>query len=275
MLLVSQVAGGGALSARRCACACTHSSPPQFTHQKPPLFFSNPNPAAATLISNKTHHPSRRFHLTLAKADGSVDATPNQSLSNDTTNTSNPQTFRTDFVGQENVPLEGVIQFDKSSSNSRLQKWGRVALFSGGDVLALLVFSAIGRFSHGFSVFDFDTLRTADPFIAGWFLGAYFLGGYGEDGRAMNGVSKAVVAAVKSWAVGIPLGIIIRAVGSGHIPQYTFVLVTMGSTAVLLVGWRTLLSSILSSNQSKKNDDYRRGSPFELLELLTSLVRRW
>ncbi|KAF2309607.1 hypothetical protein GH714_004236 [Hevea brasiliensis] len=28
--------------------------------------------------------------------------------------------------------------------------------------------------------------------------------GYGEDGRGMNGVSKAVIAALKSWALGIP-----------------------------------------------------------------------
>ena len=45
-----------------------------------------------------------------------------------------------------------------------------MALLAGGDVLALLIFSAIGRFSHGFSVFDTDTLRTADPFIAGMCL---------------------------------------------------------------------------------------------------------
>lgn len=43
----------------------------------------------------------------------------------------------------------------------------QVALLAGGDVLALLMFAAIGRFSHGFSVFDPETLRTADPFIAG------------------------------------------------------------------------------------------------------------
>lgn len=45
--------------------------------------------------------------------------------------------------------------------------FSRVALLAGGDVLALLLFAAIGRFSHGFSVFDAETLRTADPFIAG------------------------------------------------------------------------------------------------------------
>ena len=43
--------------------------------------------------------------------------------------------------------------------------------------------------------------------IIGWFLSAYFLGGYGEDGRGMNGYSKAVIAASKSWALGIPVSL--------------------------------------------------------------------
>lgn len=150
-----------------------------------------------------------------------------------------------------------------------------MALLAGGDVLALLTFAAIGRFSHGFSVFEFETLRTADPFIAGWFLSAYFLGGFGEDGRGINGLPKAVTASAKSWALGIPLGIVIRASSAGHFPSYSFILVSMGSTAVLLLGWRTLLYKFLPGDKSKKSDVYRRGSPFELFELLTSLVRRW
>lgn len=150
-----------------------------------------------------------------------------------------------------------------------------MALLSGGDVLAILLFSAIGRFSHGFPAFDGETLRTADPFIAGWFLSAYFLGGYGEDGRGVNGKSNAITAAVKSWAFGVPLGIVIRAASIGHIPPIRFIAVTLGSTAVLLIGWRTLISSILAVDKSKKNDVYKRGNPFELFELLTSLVRRW
>jgi hypothetical protein len=41
----------------------------------------------------------------------------------------------------------------------------------------------------------------------------------------------------------------------------------MGSTGVLLIGWRMLLSRVLSNDESKKNDVYRRGSPFELFEV--------
>ncbi|KAF5739838.1 hypothetical protein HS088_TW12G01049 [Tripterygium wilfordii] len=242
-----------------------------------PLKFANPNP---TLFANNrkarfcsTRIRTRRVNITLAKADGGVDS---GSATKQTPPRSPPfGSDETIFVGQESVPLEGVIQFEKTSSSSRIDKWGRVALLAGGDVLALLLFSAIGRFSHGLSVFDLETLRTADPFIAGWFLSAYFLGGYAEDGRGMNGLSKAVTAAAKSWALGIPLGVIIRATTSGHIPPYMFIVVTIGSTAVLLIGWRTLLFSIFPNVNDKKDDVYRRGSPFELFELLTSLVRRW
>lgn len=42
-----------------------------------------------------------------------------------------------------------------------------MALLAGGDVLALLLFSAIGRFSHGYAAWDAETLQTADPFVAG------------------------------------------------------------------------------------------------------------
>lgn len=74
------------------------------------------------------------------------------------------------------------------------------------------------------------------------------------------------------------LGLIIRAVTSGHLPPYTFILVTMGTTAVLLIGWRALLFSFLPNDESKKNDVYRRGNPFELFEVwafscLTHTVR--
>lgn len=54
---------------------------------------------------------------------------------------------------------------------------------------------------------------------------------------------------------------------SGHIPAYPFMIVTMGSTAVLLTGWRSLLSTLLPNNAAKKDDVYRRGNPFELFEV--------
>ncbi|XP_057490674.1 uncharacterized protein LOC130776456 [Actinidia eriantha] len=267
---------GNALSGVAVASAggrCSFSSPPQLNHpHHSSSLFAHRRPQ---FVYQKKHKTKRFTNpLTVAAADSSGGGPeakagpPPPSLTSDDTTVS--------FVGEESVPLEGVIQFEKPNSASLINKWGRVALLAGGDVLALLIFSAIGRFSHGFSVFDTETLRTADPFIAGWFLSAYFLGGFGDDGRGMNGLSKAVIAAAKSWSLGIPIGLVIRTTTVGHIPQPNFIIVTMGSTALLLVGWRALLFSIFpNDDKSKKNDMYRRGSPFELFELLASLVRRW
>ncbi|XP_057973498.1 uncharacterized protein LOC131161625 isoform X2 [Malania oleifera] len=252
MLVLSQ-ASSGALSAKR---ASTFSSSPIFTHGNPSL-FSKRKPTFVRKTRRKTL-------LAISSAEGGVDSGSTTKQPPASPPFGNDETV---FVGQENVPLEGVIQFDKPSSSSRLNKWGRVALLAGGDVLALVLFSAVGRLSHGFPVFDIETLRTADPFIAGWFLSAYFLGGYGEDGRGINGFYKAIVAAVKSWSVGIPLGLIIRAATSGHVPPSNFIFVTMGSTAVSLIGCRALLFRIIPNDKNKKNDVYRRGSPFELFEI--------
>ncbi|XP_044368269.1 uncharacterized protein [Triticum aestivum] len=181
-------------------------------------------------------------------------------------------------VSDDRVPLEGVIQVEKpgqADAQSKLVSYAKIGLLAGGDLLCLLVFSAIGRLSHGLPVLDVETFKTADPFIAGWLLSAYLLGGFGDDAKGSNGVGNAVTVAAKSWAVGIPLGIAIRSVTAGHIPQIPFVFVAMGSTGVLLTAWRALISQVLSAGQSKKDDVYRKGNPFELFELLTSLVRRW
>uniref|UniRef100_A0A7N0TII8 Uncharacterized protein n=1 Tax=Kalanchoe fedtschenkoi TaxID=63787 RepID=A0A7N0TII8_KALFE len=276
MLLLSKAPGrgpaatGGALS----TSGSSLSAPPMFIQAKSSI-FSNRRSISTNTSSNSN------ANLTLCKADSTGASSPDPatmqtvSSTNSGSASSSGTSTSTVFVGEGSVPLEGVIQFEKPNHDAKIDRWGRVALLAGGDVLALLLFAAFGRFSHGFPVWDIETFHTADPFIAGWLLSAYFLGGYGEDGRGMNGFSKAVVVAAKSWALGIPLGIAIRAIFAGQVPQLPFILVSMGSTGFLLIGWRALLYSIFPNDKSKKNDVYRRGNPFELFELLTSLVRRW
>ena len=36
-------------------------------------------------------------------------------------------------------------------------------------------------------------------------MSAYFLGGFSKEGRGKNGLQSAVVAAAKSWSLGIPV----------------------------------------------------------------------
>ncbi|KAG8062455.1 hypothetical protein GUJ93_ZPchr0003g17340 [Zizania palustris] len=265
MLLVSQAANGS-VSARRLP-----SKPPGRQGGSP-----NPYPlfAAPRLL------PRRRLALAGADARRGASVPPPPLAAAGEGPSGSPATEDPVLVGvtDDGVPLEGVIQFDKpgdSSDESKLSSYAKLGLLASGDVLCLLVFSAIGRFSHGLPAFDPETFKTADPFIAGWLLSAYLLGGFGDDAKGLNGVGKAVIVAAKSWAVGIPFGLAIRALSSGHIPPTPFILVAMGSTGVLLTGWRALVSLLLSTGQSQQDDVYRRGSPFELFELLTSLVRRW
>ncbi|KAL0322975.1 UNVERIFIED_CONTAM: hypothetical protein Sangu_1916800 [Sesamum angustifolium] len=169
-LLSQAAAGGGAL------LSATHHCSLKFAHPNPPLFSKRrPN-----FSLSRRHRP-----VTLANAaDSSGGAATKPTASSSNVPSGDESSNSIAFVGQDNVPLEGVIQFEKPSSTSLLVKWGYYYGWTscrrcGG----VFLFSAIGRFSHGFPVFDLETLKTADPFIAGWFLSAYFLGGYGEDGR--------------------------------------------------------------------------------------------
>ncbi|MCO5584186.1 hypothetical protein L7F22_038109 [Adiantum nelumboides] len=185
--------------------------------------------------------------------------------------------LQTVFVEDANVSVEGVAKVDRSVPSPDNPAWGRIAFLAGGDVLVLFAFAAIGRLSHGMSVVDWDALRTADPFIAGWLLGAYLLGGYGPDGQGVNGFGSAVLAAVKSWAVGIPLALVIRSLTSGHVPPYPFIIVSMASTLILLVGWRATANVVFPNEKfaEDKLSGNKKGSVFELFQLLSSLVRRW
>lgn len=255
-------AANGSLSARRLP-----SKPPGPSTTNPYPLFANPRLLRRRLAlsgSGADQAPRRAAPTPAAAGEG-----PSASSTED------PVLVR---VADDGVPLEGVIQIEKpgdAAAESKLVSYAKLGLLAGGDVFCLLLFSAIGRFSHGLPVLDAETFKTADPFIAGWLLSAYLLGGFGDDAKGRNGVGSAVITAAKSWAVGIPLGLAIRAVTSGHLPPTPFILVTMGSTGVLLTAWRALVSQLFSNQQKQQDDVYRRGSPFELFELLTSLVRRW
>ncbi|KAK1644384.1 hypothetical protein QYE76_062189 [Lolium multiflorum] len=260
MLLVSQAANGS-LSARRLP-----SKPPASHRSANPYpLFANPRIAR------------RRLALSGADAPRRASAQPRAAAGEGPSGSAAAEDPVLVGVNDDRVPLEGVIQVEKpggADAQAKLVSYAKVGLLAGGDLLCLLVFSAIGRLSHGLPALDAETFKTADPFIAGWLLSAYFLGGFGDEAKGSNGVGNAVTVAAKSWAVGIPLGIAIRSLASGHIPQTPFILVAMGSTGVLLTAWRALASQVLSTGQ-KKDDVYKKGNPFELFELLTSLVRRW
>lgn len=113
MILVSQAAGG-ALSAR-----CSLPSSAKFVNANPSL-FSNRKPK---LLTRKCH--VKTLQITLAKAEGGVESgSPTNSASSSSTTSAPFANDETVFVSGKDVPLEGVIQFEKPGDSSRFQKWG-------------------------------------------------------------------------------------------------------------------------------------------------------
>ena len=156
-----------------------------------------------------------------------------------------------------------------------------MALLAGGDLSVLLVFAAIGRASHGEPLGPADLMGTALPFALGWFPAAAALGGFGKAAQGGD-VGAAARAALKSWAVGVPLGLALRSLAKGYLPAPTFLGITMAVTGVMLVGWRAALAAATpaapppkSPAEQLRERKNKRGNPFEFLQLLSGLVRRW
>jgi Na+/proline symporter len=103
------------------------------------------------------------------------------------------------------------------------------------DVLAVLVFAAVGRDSHAEAMNLAGLSGTAAPFLAGllvsWLAGRTW--------RAPTRMRTGAVVWVGTTVVGLAL----RAAVTHRLPP-TFVLVTAISLAVLLFGWRAVALAV-------------------------------
>jgi hypothetical protein len=113
------------------------------------------------------------------------------------------------------------------------------ALAFAADVIAVVVFAAVGRISHAESESLSGLLATAAPFLIG--LVASWA----------TPVVRAHPVGIRAGAVVLAgtavLGLLLRAAFTGRLPL-TFAVVTVVSLAVLLIGWRTL--SLLVSHRA-------------------------
>ena len=170
----------------------------------------------------------------------------------------------------------GVANVDRGSTTIGLKD---IAIVAGGDIASLMIFATIGRVSHGEALSLMDSFGTALPFIIG-FTGASILsGGYGT-----SAITSPITTAARSWVTGIPAGLVIRTIiRGGHVPEATFILISMAVTGVFVIGWRSVFarflatpldSSLSKADQLQKRQN-KRGNPFEFISLLVSLVKRW
>ncbi|GEL26727.1 hypothetical protein PSU4_56810 [Pseudonocardia sulfidoxydans NBRC 16205] len=103
------------------------------------------------------------------------------------------------------------------------------ALALAADVVAVLVFAAIGRASHEEAAGVGGVLATAAPFVIG--LGVAWATPWVRSRPAGFVAGGTVLAGT------VVVGLALRAVFTGRLPL-TFALVTLVALAVLLIGWR-------------------------------------
>jgi len=174
---------------------------------------------------------------------------------------------------EDKESLTGVTAIDRGEASDD-ELLGRALLLAAVDIALLVVFAATGRNQHGTDVLSAELLATAAPFIAGWLAAAPVTGVYSPQ-ACTNEVGKAAFAAVKNWAVGIPLALILRSIFKGYMAPKSFIIVSMVVTGVLLTGWRAGAAALIPAPDGSSSKGNRKGGPLEFLKLLFGLSTRW
>jgi DUF3054 family protein len=115
-----------------------------------------------------------------------------------------------------------------------------VTLTAGADVLAVLVFAAVGRSSHAEVVDALGVLITAVPFLLGLLVGWLVVRVWRAPLRLLVGVAV--------WAGVVVVGLGVRAAFTHRLPL-TFVLVAAASLALFLLGWRAVARLVVHSRR--------------------------
>jgi hypothetical protein len=117
----------------------------------------------------------------------------------------------------------------------------RLAVLIGGDLLALLLFTWVGRSSHALSSLDIAAgLTTAAPFVISWFVLAPWFGLF--QAEISQSWQKFTPRILLVWLIGGPLAGLLRALFLGRpIPEGIipiFVLITMAVGSLFMLIWR-------------------------------------
>jgi len=100
------------------------------------------------------------------------------------------------------------------------------------DVVSVIVFCTIGRRSHAEGLTVAGIAQTAWPFLAGAGVGWLLIGGWR---RPFTVIPTGVVV----WVCTVAVGMLLRKATSAGVST-SFVVVASLSTAVLLLGWRSV-----------------------------------
>ena len=108
-----------------------------------------------------------------------------------------------------------------------------------GDTISFLVFAAIGRNSHGEAAgfgAVLEVVRTATPFLLGWFVVAPFAGALRGD--LLSHPRSLLQRTSLAWLCAWPLGLGLRALFLQRGIPLSFAIVVGITNTILLLGWR-------------------------------------
>ena len=106
------------------------------------------------------------------------------------------------------------------------------------DVVLIVVFSTFGRGAHSEGLGAAQVWGTAGPFLAGLVVGWLILLATRRD---PGGLGSGVLV----WSASLVVGMVIRGIGDGRVPHWSFIVVAASVTAIFRIGWRAIRAAVL------------------------------
>jgi hypothetical protein len=117
-----------------------------------------------------------------------------------------------------------------------LERTDRPWLLPLADALGIVTFATVGLLSHDGALSLSGYARDALPVLGGWFAAAMVFGAYRTPSRR---------TLVLTWIVGVPLGILVRALVLGRSfdgDQAVFLGISLAFTLLFVLAWRLAFS---------------------------------
>ena len=106
------------------------------------------------------------------------------------------------------------------------------------DAVLIGVFSIFGRGAHSEGLGAAQVWGTAWPFLVGLVVGWLIL-------LVTRRKPGGVVAGVVVWLASLVVGMVIRGIGDGRVPHWSFIVVAGSVTAIFLIGWRAIRAVVV------------------------------
>ena len=106
------------------------------------------------------------------------------------------------------------------------------------DAVLIVVFSTFGRGAHSEGLGAAQVWGTASPFLVGLVVGWLIL-------LVARRAPGTVGSGVAVWISSLVVGMVIRGIGDGRVPHWSFIIVAAVVTAVFLIGWRAIRAAVL------------------------------